>query len=44
MNAPAKIIPADATTCIDPRLMFLERAAAQLALVEAGELEIESHP
>jgi hypothetical protein len=37
MNVPVKIIAARP----DPGLVFLERAAARLVLVEAGEMEIK---
>jgi hypothetical protein len=40
MNARAKI-PVDVTACPDPGLVFLQRAAARLVLVEAGKMTID---
>jgi hypothetical protein len=39
VNISSKIAPADVTA--DPGLAFLQRAAARLVLVDAGEMEIE---
>jgi hypothetical protein len=37
MNAPVTI-----TVSVDPRLVFLHRAAARLILVEAGEMDLDA--
>jgi hypothetical protein len=41
MNARAKI-PVDVTACPDPGLVFLQRAAARLVLVETGEMTLDA--
>ena len=41
MNAANVEAPQDSIILVDPRLVFLERAAARLLLVEAGEIELD---